>query len=97
MSVHWRHEVRRSSMILVFVPSRMNRKFPDPVRHLLPDDAAICSAYEDLCLDNTMVLGEPGSSRMAGVVDWDQAGLHWEFGSETVHSDSDYLSLERQK
>jgi hypothetical protein len=54
-------------------------------------------AYGDLHLDDTMVLGEPGSSRMAGVVDWDQAGWHREFGSETVHSDSDCLSLECQK
>ena len=52
----------------------MEQRFPDPVRNLLPDDAAICFSHADLHLDNIMIAGESGSRRIVGVVDWGQAG-----------------------
>ncbi|KAM0697873.1 hypothetical protein Q7P36_002727 [Cladosporium allicinum] len=57
----------------------MEQRFPDPVRHLLPDDAAICFSHADLHLDNIMIAGESGSRRIVGVVDWGQAGWYPEF------------------
>jgi hypothetical protein len=57
----------------------MEQRFPDPVGHLLPDDAAICFTHGDLHLDNIMISGEPGSRHVASVVDWGQAGWYPEF------------------
>lgn len=56
----------------------------DPVKQLLPDDAAICFTHGDLRLDNIMVDGEPCSRQISGVVDWAQAGWYpeyWEYMS----------------
>ena len=62
----------------------MQKRFPDPVRHLLPDDAAICFSHGDLHLDNMMVAGEPGSRQISGAIDWGEAGwypIYWEYVS----------------
>ena len=63
------------------------KRFPDPIRHLLPDDAAVCFTHGDLHVDNVMITGEPGSRQIASVVDWGQAGWYPEFW--------EYLCMER--
>jgi hypothetical protein len=53
-----------------------------PYRDLLPDTGDIYFTHGDLTLGNIIVSGIPGSQRIVGIVDWEQAGWYpeyWEY------------------
>lgn len=55
---------------------------PDMCRDLLPDSGNVYFTHGDLTLRNIMVSGPPGSSKVVGIIDWEQAGWYpeyWEY------------------
>lgn len=57
--------------------------FPEELhRDLLPDDGNVYFTHGDLTYTNIIVKGAPGSYRLSGVIDWEQAGWYpeyWEY------------------
>ena len=60
----------------------LSQRPPDPFRALLPDTSNTCFSHADLCLDNIMVCGQPGSRSVAAIIDWGMRGWYpeyWEY------------------
>lgn len=60
----------------------MSERPPDPYRSLLPDKCSIYFTHGDLHLGNIIVSGTPGSRKVVGILDWEQAGWYpeyWEY------------------
>lgn len=59
--------------------------YPEPYRELrdsIPDAGNIYFTHGDLTLGNIIVSNESGSYRIAGIIDWEQAGWYpeyWEY------------------
>lgn len=56
--------------------------FEDPYRELLRDASKIYFTHGDLNLYNVIISGDPGSQRIVGLIDWEQAGWYpeyWEY------------------
>lgn len=61
-------------------PTRLLRH--ELYRDLLPDTGHICFTHADLTLSNIIISGELDSQRIAGIIDWEQAGWYpeyWEY------------------
>ena len=55
---------------------------PDVYRDLLPDTCSVYFTHGDLNPANIMVSGTPGSYKVSGIIDWEQAGWYpewWEY------------------
>ena len=53
-----------------------------PYRDFIPDTDAIRFTHGDLTLRNIMISGAPGAQKIAGIIDWEQAGWYpeyWEY------------------
>lgn len=65
----------------------LSERRPDPFRHLLPDDAAVCFTHADLHLQNILVSDDQESRCVVAIVDWGQAGWYpeyWEYCKATL-------------
>jgi thiamine kinase-like enzyme len=53
-----------------------------PYRDFFPDTGNVYFTHRDLTLGNIIISGPPGSQRITGIVDWEQAGWYpeyWEY------------------
>lgn len=60
------------------VPEKLDGSYRD----LLPDRGNVYFTHGDLTLGNIIVSGAPGSKKVIGIVDWEQAGWYpeyWEY------------------